>query len=75
MNYTRHPTDPSIVVGDNGRVYAATRLPESGWQFALAWGIMDLLPPDALPDSHRLFLCGIIAGTLEKVAKGDRVGP
>ena len=31
---TPHPTDDSLVIGENGRTYAAARLPEGGWQFA-----------------------------------------
>ena len=36
---TPHPTDDSLVIGENGRTYAAARLPEGGWQFAEAWEI------------------------------------
>jgi hypothetical protein len=69
MPYTPHPTDPSLVIGENGRVYAATRLPESGWNFAEAWDILDSVPADAMSDVTRLFLGGLIAGRLEAVAR------
>ena len=72
MKYTPHPTDDSLVIGDNGRVYVATRLPESGWQFAEAWDILDTLPPDAIPDVWRLFLCGLIAGRLSVTVEATR---
>lgn len=67
MIYTRHPTDESSVIGQNGHTYAATRLPETGWEFAQAWGILDLLRPDAIPIDARLFLCGLIAGALRTI--------
>ena len=72
MKYTPHPTDDSLVIGDNGRIYAATRLPESGWQFAEAWDILDTLPPDAIADVWRLFLCGLIAGRLSATVEATR---
>lgn len=68
MNYSK-TADPSVVIGDNGHVYAATRLPESGWQFREAWAILDEIKPGVIPPNARLFLAGLIAGRLEAVAK------
>jgi hypothetical protein len=69
MKYRPHPIDDSLVIGDNGRIYAATRLPESHWSTAEAWAILDMLPPDAIKDELRLFLAGVIAGRLQTYAK------
>jgi hypothetical protein len=69
IDYTPHPTDDSLVIGENGHTYAATCLPESGWQFAEAWDILDQLKPDSIPINVRLWLAGIIAGALDRVAK------
>jgi hypothetical protein len=62
LRYTPHPTDPSLVIGDNGHVYAATRLPDTGWQFAESWEILDMVEPGAIPVNVRLYLAGVIAG-------------
>jgi hypothetical protein len=69
MIYSRHPSDPSLVIGDNGHVYATTRLPESGWNMREAWEILDALPPGAISVVARLFLAGLIAGALERIAR------
>jgi hypothetical protein len=66
MNYTPHAEDSSLVVGDNGHVYAATRLPESGWQFREAWEILDVAEPGVIPVAVRLFMAGLIAGALDR---------
>lgn len=63
-SYARHPTDDSLVIGDNGHVYAATRLPETGWHFEIAWGILDTVKPGVIPVNVRLLLAGQIAGAL-----------
>ena len=73
INYTPHPTDGSLVIGDNGHTYDATRLPESGWQFAEAWNILDQLKPDSIPINVRLWLVGMIAGELDRVTKACSV--
>jgi hypothetical protein len=69
IDYTPHPTDDSLVIDENGHTYAAACLPESGWQFAEAWDILDQLKPDSIPINVRLWLAGIIAGALDRVAK------
>src|SRR5262245_28802463 len=61
--------DDSLVIDENGHTYAAACLPESGWQFAEAWDILDQLKPDSIPINVRLWLAGIIAGALDRVAK------
>jgi len=53
-DYMPHPTDNSLVIGENGHTYAAACLPESGWQFAEAWDILDQLKPDSIPINVRL---------------------
>lgn len=69
INYTTHPTDDSLVIGDNGHAYVATRLPESGWQYAEAWDILDQLKPDSIPINVRLWLVDMIAGALDRVTE------
>jgi hypothetical protein len=73
IKYRPHTTDSSLVIGDNGHTYAATRLPESGWQFAEAWNILDQLKPDSIPINVRLWLVGMIAGELDRVTKACSV--
>jgi hypothetical protein len=48
-------------------------LPESGWQFAEAWNILDQLKPDSIPINVRLWLVGMIAGELDRVTKACSV--
>jgi len=38
-------------------------------EFAEAWDILDQLKPDSIPINVRLWLAGIIAGALDRVAK------
>ena len=64
-----HPTDNELVIGANGHTYAAAHLPESGWQFAEAWEILDQLRPDSIPINVRVWLASIIAGALNRVKK------
>jgi hypothetical protein len=67
--YTPHPDEPSLVIGENGHVYAATRLPESGWNMREAWDILDVIEPGVIPINARLYLAGLIAGALDRIAK------
>jgi hypothetical protein len=69
IDYTPHPTDDSLVIGANGHTYAAAHLPESSWQFAEAWEILDQLKPDSIPTNVRVWLAGIIACALDRVTK------
>jgi hypothetical protein len=69
IDYTPHPTDDSLVIGANGHTCAAAHLPESSWQFAEAWEILDQLKPDSIPTNVRVWLAGIIACALDRVAK------
>jgi hypothetical protein len=69
IDYTPHPTNDSLVIGENGHTYAAACLPESGWQFAEAWDILDQLKPDSIPINVRVWLAGMIASALDHVAK------
>jgi hypothetical protein len=72
--YTRHPTDSSLVIGSNGHVYAATRLPENGtWNIREAWEILDTFQPGVIPEWARLLLSGLIAATLDRVEKEARL--
>jgi hypothetical protein len=68
-DYMPHPTDNSLVIGANGHTYAAAHLPESGWQYAEAWEILDQLKPDSIPINVRVWLASIIAGALDRVTK------
>jgi hypothetical protein len=67
IKYMPHPTDNALVIGANGHTYTAAHLPESGWQFAEAWEILDQLRPDSIPINVRLWLVGMIAGALDRV--------
>jgi hypothetical protein len=69
IDYSLHPTDNSLVVGRNGHTYAAAYLPERAWQFEEAWGILDQLKPDSIQINVRLWLAGMIAGALDRVAR------
>jgi hypothetical protein len=71
MKY-RPTDDPSIVLGENGHHYAATRLPETAWNVREAWEILDTLAPGVIPVDARMLLAGLIAGALERVA-GQRL--
>jgi hypothetical protein len=64
-----HPTDDSLLIGDNGHTYAATHLPQNGRQFAEAWDILDQLKPDSIPTNVRVWLAGMIAGSPDRVVK------
>jgi hypothetical protein len=69
IDYVSHPTDSTLVIGANDHTYAAAHLPESGWQYAEAWEILDQLKPDSIPINVRMWLAGIIASALDRVTK------
>ena len=69
IEYMPHPTDSALIIGANGHTYEAAHLPESGWQYAEAWEILDQLKPNSIPINVRVWLAGIIAGALERVTK------
>ena len=69
IEYMPHPTDSALIIGANGHTYEAAHLPESGWQYAEAWEILDQLKPDSIPINVRVWLAGIIAGALDRVTK------
>jgi hypothetical protein len=69
LDYVSHPTDSTLVIGANDHTYAAAHLPESGWQYAEAWEILDQLKPDSIPINVRMWLAGIIASALDRVTK------
>lgn len=44
--------------------YPSSYPPGSHWAVTEAWRILDTLPPGALSDEIRVFLAGMITGTL-----------
>lgn len=70
MNYEPHPSDLSLVIGDNGHSYPSRHTPDSGnWAAAEAWAILDTLKPGRIPPDVRCYLAGAIAAVLMK--RGD----
>lgn len=72
-DFTPHERDlilESLNLGDyraDTRVYPANFGPGSRWSATMAWSVVDMLRPDALPVRDRFQIAGAIAGALEEV--------
>ncbi len=41
----------------------------SGWATDAGWDILDMINPGVIPEDVRAYLCGLIAGALERIAE------
>ena len=56
-------------MSDAKHTYPSRYPPGVHWATDEAWRILDAVKPGLVSDDVRAFLCGMIAGTLQRVAK------
>ena len=56
-------------MNDANHTYPSKYPPGVHWSVDAGWEILDHVKPGVIPEDVRAFLCGMIAGALERVAK------